>query len=746
MLEAPRPPNRVLPYRRPREVDVYGGAAESEPSRPSLFAVIWRRRWIVLLCTLFGLVGGVVYYLRATPIYSSTAVVYVQDNALRMVGENLNGGPTRTQTFLYTQCQLIGSTAILSDALSKPSVAAAKTLRGESNPVGLLKGGLQATPDKFSDLIMVSMESTNAQDAATLTNAVVESYVDYQRKAHRSTAGEVLKVFQTSRDAYEKTLTDTQQKMLDLKRQNPELTFTTDHGSLLVNQLGEFSNRMMQAQLRQLDIRNAVTESELVKDDPTALRRAITQFAVSSEADMPNDPAMQAQFAASRQRLEELRDRLGQKNDLVKSAEKQVGRIQEELQQATRDAAAGYQSLLKQSLRIADARVAEAERLMKDARGSAVELNFKQAEYEQMKKDEDRITRSIDLLDARMKEINVNEDVGSLTVSVLESAKPGFFPVRPLTTKVLGIALVAGLMAGVGLAMLRDLLDQRLRSSDEITALLELSILGTVPHIIAKKDSSNGRLVEQQPRSTVAESYRTIRTAIGFGFGDGSPTKTLLFTSPAPGDGKSTCVSNLAQSFVQSGRRTLLIDADCRRPTQDRTYDLPDGPGLADVLSGQADLAAAIRKTGGGLDILPCGHIPPNPAELLDSQALLDLLGRVAGDYDQVLIDSPPVIAVTDARILAASCDASVLILRADRSTRRLAEHARDALQSVGANLLGVIVNDVPRGKSGYGYDYYGTGNYGYRTTASLPAANAATNGQHDDGVMSVPGPRTIDG
>ncbi|HEX8323499.1 MAG TPA: polysaccharide biosynthesis tyrosine autokinase [Tepidisphaeraceae bacterium] len=750
MLDAPRTPARALATRRVREVDVYGGPGEaSERPQPNIFAVIWRRRWIVLGCVLLALAVGITYFAKATPIYGSSSIVYVQDAALKMVSDPMGGGG-RSQGFLFTQCQLITSTAILSDALKKPDMASVKSLQGAQNPVGVLKSSITAVPDKMGDLINVSMESTSAQDAATMVNAVVEAYIDYQGRQHKSTAVEVLKIFQKEVDQHETNLHKTQMAMLNMKKENPDLTFQTERGSIVTNQLSELSDRLTQAQLRSLDIKTAAAEADAVKDDPAALRRLVEQFQITSDESIAIDPAMMASYRTGRERLSEMLDRLGSKHEMVRMAEKQMGRIQEELQQAARETAASYSSMLKQSLRIADARVEKLQGAMDALRQSAVALNFRQAELEQLRKDEERITRSLELLDSRIKEINVNEDVGSLTVSVLETAKPGSL-VRPLQTKVLGMALVAGLMSGVGLAMLRDLMDQRLRSADEITAVLDLPILGVVPHMMGKNRApERGRTVHTQPRSNIAEAYRTIRTAVSFGAGDGVTPKTLLVTSPAPGDGKSTCCSNLAVAFAQSGRRTLLIDADCRRPTQDRIHEIEPGHGISDVLAGQVDLADAVRKTEiENLFILPCGVVPPNPSELLDSQALIDLLQRVSQEYDQVLIDSPPVVPVTDARILAASCDAAIIVLRAERSTRRLAEHASDALASVGANLIGVIVNDVPRGKNGQGYDYYyGYGQYGYKsaTNGRLSSANGdhAANGTAN-GTMVVPS-RTIDG
>jgi len=206
----------------------------------------------------------------------------------------------------------------------------------------------------------------------------------------------------------------------------------------------------------------------------------------------------------------------------------------------------------------------------------------------------------------------------------------------------------------------------------------------------------------------------------------------LLVTSPSPGDGKTTMASNLAIAIAQSGRRVLLIDADTRKPMMHKIFNLSDEVGLSSVLLGEAKLDQAIQKVAApNLEVLPCGPLPPNPSEILNSQGFLDLVNSLCLQYDQIVIDSPPVEPVTDARILAASCDTTVLVLRAEKSTRRLSAHARDALIGVGANLLGVIVNAVPRGQGGYtyysGYGYY---HYGYGQRHSGNNGSSSSNGQ----------------
>jgi capsular exopolysaccharide synthesis family protein len=191
--------------------------------------------------------------------------------------------------------------------------------------------------------------------------------------------------------------------------------------------------------------------------------------------------------------------------------------------------------------------------------------------------------------------------------------------------------------------------------------------------------------------------------------------KTVLVTSPGAGDGKTTLVSNLGISMAQAGQRVILLDADFRKPMQQDIFEMAKEPGLSNVLAGATTLDKAIRPSSiAGLDILPCGRDVPNPSEMLNSEMFVELISELSSKYDRVVIDSPPVMPVTDACILGAICDVTLLVLRAEKSTRKTAQQARDGLLSVGAHILGAIVNDVPRRKGRYGYYHYGYGYYGY--------------------------------
>jgi capsular exopolysaccharide synthesis family protein len=275
-------------------------------------------------------------------------------------------------------------------------------------------------------------------------------------------------------------------------------------------------------------------------------------------------------------------------------------------------------------------------------------------------------------------------------------------------------------LIGFGLSWLRELLDHRLRSVEEIAAVLQLPVLGALPHFGDKQEQSQaGRLVSLTPRSSAAEAFRTLRTALHFGLA-GRDVKVIVVTSPSPGDGKSTVASNLAIAMAQADQRVLLIDADLRKPKQHLIYEVSPALGLGSVLTDRRPVEEAIiANVVESLDLLPCGVLPSNPVELLNNGFFADMLNQLRDRYDRIVIDSPPVMPVADARVIAALGEATLLVLRAERSTRRLAQAARNELWRVRATRIGVVVNGVPQRKrnsygGAYGYGYGSYGEYGY--------------------------------
>lgn len=214
-------------------------------------------------------------------------------------------------------------------------------------------------------------------------------------------------------------------------------------------------------------------------------------------------------------------------------------------------------------------------------------------------------------------------------------------------------------------------------------------------------------VVRTNPQSIAAEQYRTIRTNINFSIPE-LDSKVLLFTSPAKEEGKSTTAANMAIVFAETGKKVLLVDADMRRPTLFRTFQLGNNTGLSNLLLRKGNLKHSVKASGiANLDLLMSGQIPPNPAELLESDALDELLEEMRGLYDYVLFDSPPILSVTDSKILANRCDGTVLVINTGKSEKISVEKARDSLATSKAFIVGVVLNNYPMTNENYYYHNY---------------------------------------
>ncbi|HEU4963698.1 MAG TPA: CpsD/CapB family tyrosine-protein kinase [Bacilli bacterium] len=225
------------------------------------------------------------------------------------------------------------------------------------------------------------------------------------------------------------------------------------------------------------------------------------------------------------------------------------------------------------------------------------------------------------------------------------------------------------------------------------------------------KEHARNLIALYQPKSPIAEAFRTLRTNIQFA-GVSKDLRTMMVTSSGPGEGKSTTIANLAIVSAQAGKKVLLIDADLRKPTVHRTFNVSNRTGLTNMLIGQAEYGDCIRETGQiRLDVISSGPIPPNPAELLGSQRMKDLLEQLKEHYDMIYIDTPPILAVTDAQLLASHVDGVVLVLSAGKVLRDHAKKAKALLNNVGANVVGAVLNNKKVESESYYYYYYGEDN-----------------------------------
>jgi len=722
-------------------------SASLEPAdrQPSILEVVWHRRWTVLAAVAACLAAGFVYLAKATPIYRSTSRLYVEKKGPIVISESEGAIMTQSKNYLYTQAELLKSIPIVSAALQKLDLRRFKTFAGVDNKLAYVqKSLLDVKVGSKDEIVSVACESPFPKEAPQIVNAVVDSYITYHARKKQSTAGKVLTILREEKLKREKELEATLKSIVEFKKENPVVALESNAGNLILQQLSQLYDALAKAMLEAIDAETTYEALKEVKDEPEKVRQLVnSEYQGLLGYQLYSDPryfALEQEYRRTRRQivekldlerehLAELKKQYTEELPAVRLAAAKVKKLEEELTRLEEEQARDEREKAEREKKFVEACIAAAHRRYLNAKRKEAELlqevekqrklaqeaSVKQAEYAVLESEMRRAERLCDILDNRIKEINVVEDTGALNISILEVAKEPDSPVKPKRPQVMALALVLGLMLGIGLALLLEYMDQRLHSVDEVAAALGSPVLGVVPHAAGKTEPSQiGRWVHFRPKSHFAEAYRTIRTAVYFSV-PGDQAKILLVTSPAPGDGKTTVASNLAIAMAQAGQKVILLDADFRKPRQHEVFEIPDGAGLSSVLVGKATLKDVIRTSAvKGLWILPCGQRPLNPAEMLNSKAFATVLEKLSKCYHRIVIDSPPVMAVADARILGAMAEVTLLVLRAEKSTRRATEEAREGLSSVGARIIGAVVNDVRRQRGRYGYYYGGYGYYAY--------------------------------
>ncbi len=711
--------NATEPMDMMPSMEMAGGLSES------LFEILWRRRWIVLLTTLLAIGGGVFYLLKATPLYTSTSRLYVEQmkNPFEL---DPTGRISRSNNYLYTQAELIRRTETLAAAIKSPAMGRPKVLAEVDNPIAFLRKKLDVVVGKKDEIINVSFTCPDPEEAATIVNTVVDAHITAHNESKRNESAELVAEFRKDKEKAESKLEATLEEMNEMRQNSDILAWGTDEkNNIARRQLEVISGAMTEARLKRIKAQNFYETVQDMAVDPIGLRQYVQAEriqgpynALVNETDRLNAELNQLE----RQRLD-LLPKFKPDSAQIAALDGEIQRYEQQIAQLEKEFAATQLNVAREQYQAAQAEEKKYEEDFQKAQEAATEMGREFSQYAVLQGKVDQQKAWLDTLNDKISRIDVSPQTGGFNIEIIEAAELPDAPSHPQKARTLGLAMCLGLFAGTGLALLREWKDQRLRSTDEISALLGLPMLGAIPSMSWPKQTVaiRGQKVRISPDSAEAEAFRTVRTGIFFG-APKDEAKTILVTSPAPGEGKSTTASNLAVAIAQAGQKVLIIDADFRRPMQHNIFKIDrTSKGFGPVLAGQADLEEAIIHTGTeNLDILPCGSKISNPAEMLNSESCGRVIQELAERYDRVVIDSPPVTPVTDARILATMCDVTVLVVRADVSTRRITAQAYENLASVDARILGVIVNDVPRKGGRYGY----YGGYGYHSKDDRNGAN----------------------
>lgn len=711
---------------------------EAASGQASLLAVLWARR-ALMACTIAACVACAgLYLLVATKIYEATAKVSVDQYDPATTGET-KGGPAASEDFVQTQADILQSAPVIRHALDAVDFKSTKTFaKAEGDPVVWARTSKTIVVEvaKKTDVLTVTVSSPVAQEAAKLANAVVQSYIDHQAAQKRSTGEQMVAALTQEKQKLAARREEALAAMQKFKAENGIISIGADRGNLAVERTATLSASLTTAEMASIDLRAQLAATQAALANPQSLSAFVEaqQFKSKDTGDREYDD-LRSQLVQQNLALSSYDAIQGKMNSHVITLAAVVDSLRRRIAEKERAIASAHLVSLSTALASAEQNEREIRAALLAQRDQIIGLGPKTDQFAKLQAEVDRIQKESELLDNRINEVTVN-DVASapFNIQFVEAATPADRAAKPKKSLVLAVAMMLGMVLGIGLAMSREFAAARLRTPEEIPALLGMQVIATVPPINSRLSPvARGQILHLDPQSPSAEAYRSIRTSLHLG--PCREATTYLMASPMSGDGKSTTASNLAIAFAQAGHRTLLIDCDMREPVQHLIFESDGSVGVTSVVAGENKLRDAIRATRvPSLYLLPCGPIPANPSELLASRRFSQLMRALVETFDRIVIDSPPLMQVADARMLAAAADVTLLVLRMNQSMIKYGVTALEGLERVGANVLGAVANDIAPLR-----DNYYRGSWQYLPAMSARRMMEAVGGRRGETASAAP-------
>jgi len=720
----------------PRETDPQGYTPTTTPEQGdeldlrTYWRVIVRRRWLILGVFAATVVLTMLVTLRQTKIWAATATLVIETNAPRVLDKDQVqdvvdtgvGGYWSTKEYYETQYKVITSRSVVQRVVEKLQLkqndrfldieeldaAKREEERQKLDPVLLLQERLKVLPVKDSRVVRIQVEDRDPQQAALLANAMAESYIADNLSVRSTTT-------QSASDWLEQQLADLEgqldrsgKALFDFKK-DKDIVATTweDRQSMVTQRLVAINGALSAARIQraQLEARN-----EAIRALGDAVERNDPAFE-SLQVIAANATIQQLKFRYLDAKIEcaDLASRYFDDHPKKEACDGKVTTARTSLMREVRSALDSAKNEFDE--------VVTTERklraLLEQTKAEAFAVNQFERDYLELKRTYDNNQRLYELVLKRLKDASVTGMLQMSNVRILDRAQAEERPVSPKPVRNLALALLAGLTGGVALAFLLESLDTSITTREQVEEGLGLPFLGIIPRIEVAAGKVE-MVVADAPTSAAAECLRSIRTNLLFMSPEKS-LRTILVTSSSPSEGKTTVAASLAVTMAGGGSRVLLIDADMRRPRVHKVFDIESRMGLSSLILGEGTLDKCVLETAiPNLFVLPCGAIPPNPAELLHTTGFANLLREMVEKFDRVVIDSPPAGVVADAVVIGTLVDGTLLVLKGGQTSRDAAERTTRSLQAVKARIFGAVLNDLDLEDRRYGqyYYYYRSGYY----------------------------------
>jgi polysaccharide biosynthesis transport protein len=723
-------------------------AIDLSPREPHLYdylLILRKHQWLILafLLTVVTIVSIATFRMR--PVYVAKATIEIDrenSNILPFQGADSYDYMMDMDNYIETQAKVLTSETLALQTIRNTGLAgnpefssggvpseaiATGTLANQKRPpeVAAFLGSLSVKRVPNSHLMEVSYESTDPVFAARILNAHLENFKSQNIQSRYEATLEATRFLTSQLNELKLTVKQSEDARINYERQN-QIWSVDDKSNITTERLADLDKQLTEAQAETLkkqalyeyakagdiDAVPDVRSDSLLQDLQRRRSELAVQYTDAVNQYGPNFPKVQRLQI----QIKETDDQIAKENKAI------IFALESDYQEAKQK-----EELIRQAL--------------EQQKAETNDMAEKLVQYNILKRESEADKSLYEGLLTKLKEAGISEGLKSSNIRVVDPAMIPSYPSRPAKARNIALAFLVGLVGGIGLALLREYLDNTVKTPDDVEMLARLPSLAVVPAFgggsATKRrmsffggEDTNGHdkrieLVAQHlPKSQMSEAFRALRTALLLSQPD-HPPQVILVTSALPREGKTTAAANLAVTLAQLGDKTVLVDADLRKPGVGRLLNLGTGKyaGLSSFLAGVStlDLVTVPHPAIPNLAAIPTGPVPPNPADLLSSHKLADAIVELRGKYKFIVIDSPPIMAATDAVILSVQADGVLLVVRSGETPKEAFTRTRDLLTSVKSRLLGVVLNAVDASAPDYYYSYrYYPYSYGYGPQEAL--------------------------
>ncbi|HEY5935922.1 MAG TPA: polysaccharide biosynthesis tyrosine autokinase [Kofleriaceae bacterium] len=702
---------------------------QNEPEEEQIFSFDFRRYflalrkyiWLVLAIMALAITGAVIYTHRQPNIYQAQASVQIEPKLQDLLGQGqeiVNAGIGGTTDYYKQQKQVLGSYRLIRQTVDQHRLYTkmfSDAERGDRKLEDLIEAATKKLRKqlavKYPDqnrIMYVQVRDENPVLAAEIANAHISTYVEYARGLLSTDTKKASGALSTEFDDAETKLREAEAALYKFQKDNDLLAVTLEERQSLVSSgITAYTLKLNEAHARRIELTSRLNQ----------MRKASTEDVLQSPILLIGEnlsfDALRAQYYTERNVFVQLEKEVGPKNAQYQMQKAKLDDLYQALKAETKRMVDGLSKQVEAQIATEVGFKEEVDRATK----AALELGPKIVAYNELVRQKKSIEDRYNILRSRLSTSELTDRMSRSIDSNVRPLDPALVPSNPVSPSLrvnIAAASVVSLLLGLGLVLLVVFLDRSIKSAADAQQASGNPVLGVIPmleqsELPAENDKARDLYVHEHPTSRIAECCRSLRTNILFSAAD-RQLKTIVVSSANPREGKTTSVIYLGTTMAQSGQRVLLIDTDMRRPRLHASVGVSRQTGITNLIVGDLEIDDVIKTTDiPNLFVLPCGPLPPNPAEILMSQRFQVVLADLAKRFDRIILDSPPLGVVTDAVVLSQQVDGVILVVKAGKTLREEIKRSARQVRNVRGSIVGVIVNAIePDSRSGYYYSYYG--------------------------------------